>query len=139
MFRPSATLIRALPRRCAPLALCGLALAAAGCGGGGDAQARDLRLDAAADGSLRFERGSLRAPAGRTAIEMRNPSQIPHAIAIRGNGIRETGQTVGNGETSRVVVDLKPGSYTLVCPVGGHEQAGMVARLMVEQAAAAGY
>lgn len=105
-------------------------LVLSGCGG--DASpARSLRLDAAADGSLRFARPALRAPAGRTAIVMGNPSQIPHAIAIRGPQADETGKTVGNDGTSRIQVDLKPGTYTLVCPVAGHEQAGMIAKLTV--------
>lgn len=74
---------------------------------------------------------ALRAPAGRTAIEMGDPSQIPHAIGIRGPQADETGMTVGNNGTSRIEVDLQPGSYTLVCPVAGHEQAGMTAKLTV--------
>jgi len=90
-----------------------------------------VRLDAAPDGSLRFERRSVSASAGRTSIEMANPSGIPHAIGIRGQGIDERGETVGKDGASRVEADLEPGTYTLFCPVGGHEQAGMTARLAV--------
>lgn len=71
------------------------------------------------------------AAAGRTAVEMANPSAIPHAIGIRGRGVDETGETVGKDGVSRVEAALEPGTYTLFCPVGGHEQAGMVARLTV--------
>lgn len=90
-----------------------------------------MRLDAAPDGLLRFERGTVSATAGRTLVEMANPSGIPHAIGIRGQGVDESGQTVGKGGVSRVEAELGPGTYTLFCPVGGHEQAGMVARLTV--------
>ncbi len=112
----------------ASLILSGLVVT--GCGGD-DAPARSVRIDAAADGSLRFARAELQTPPGATVIEMANPSQIPHAVAIRGDDTNETGQTVGNAGTSRVKLELKPGRYALVCPVGGHEQAGMVATLVV--------
>jgi plastocyanin len=105
-------------------------LVLAGCGGA-DAPARTLRLDAAADGSLRFERESVTASAHRTSVEMANPSAIPHAIAIRGQGLEESGATVGKDGVSRLDADLEAGTYTLFCPVAGHEEAGMTARLTV--------
>lgn len=89
-----------------------------------------VRLDAAADGSLRFERRVARATPGQVVVEMANPADIPHAIAIRG-GADGGGETVGSGGTSRFDVDLKAGTYELFCPVGAHAQAGMVARLIV--------
>ena len=99
--------------------------------GGGEGPRSSLRLDAAEDGSLRFERGALRTRASRASIDMRNPSNIPHAIGVRGEGVDEIGETVGKDGTSSVEVDLKPGVYELFCPVGGHEQAGMTATLTV--------
>ncbi len=107
-----------------------LALGFAACGA--DERPRSsVRLEAAADGSLRFERDALEARAGRAAIEMANPSDIPHAIGARGNGIDDVGETVGRDGTSSVEVELEPGVYELFCPVGGHEQAGMTAKLTV--------
>jgi plastocyanin len=111
-------------------ALCALAVSTVACGEG-DAPATVVRVDAAPDGSLAFERPAARATAGPVSIEMRNPSDIPHAVAIRGGGADATGETVGRDGTSRVQADLRPGTYTLFCPVGGHEQAGMVATLTV--------
>ena len=111
-------------------ALCALGLAAGGCGEA-DRPATVVRLDAARDGSLAFERPAATSPPGPVSIEMRNPSDIPHAIAIRGGEADATGDTVGRDGTSRVQADLDPGTYVLFCPVGGHEQAGMVARLTV--------
>lgn len=105
-------------------------LVAVGCGGS-DTPTRTLRLDAAADGSLRFSRSEMRTTPGPVVIQMNNPSQIPHAVAIRGNGIDETGETVGIAGASSVEAELTPGRYALVCPVGGHERAGMVATLVV--------
>ena len=41
------------------------------------------------------------------------------------------GKQVSGGATSRIVVNLKPGSYTFYCSVPGHEQAGMKGTLTV--------
>ncbi len=105
-------------------------LALAACGGS-DGPRSAVRLDAAGDGSLRFESRTLDARAGRASIDMGNPSDIPHAIGVRGKEIEEVGETVGRDETSSVEADLEPGVYELFCPVGGHEQAGMTAKLTV--------
>jgi plastocyanin len=109
---------------------CWLAFSLGACGAG-DGLRSSLRIDAAGDGSLRFERSAARAAGGRARIEMRNPSTIPHAIGVRGEGVEEIGETVGKGGTSSVEADLEPGAYELFCPVGSHEQAGMTARLVV--------
>jgi plastocyanin len=105
----------------------------AGCGGSDSAGevAQTVQEDAAEDGSLRFASAAVTARPGAAVIEMANPSSIPHAIAIRGDGVDERGPTAGGGATSRVEADLRAGSYTLYCPVAGHEQAGMTARLTV--------
>ena len=115
---------------CLVVSLVSIALAAGACGGSA-APDEVLRLDAASDGTLRFARSSLRAAPGRVVVEMTNPSSIPHAIGIRGPAVEESGQTVASGGRSRVEAQLKPGRYTLFCPVAGHEQAGMKATLIV--------
>jgi plastocyanin len=109
---------------------CWLAFSLGACGAD-DRLRSSLRIDAAGDGSLRFERGAVRAAGGRARIEMRNPSNIPHAVGVRGEGVEEIGETVGKGGTSSVEADLEPGAYELFCPVGSHEEAGMRARLVV--------
>jgi plastocyanin len=109
---------------------CWLAFSLGACGAD-DGPRSSLRVDAAGDGALRFERSAVRAAAGRAWIEMRNPSNIPHAIGVRGEGVEEIGETVGRGGTSSVEADLEPGAYEPFCPVGSHEQAGMTARLLV--------
>ena len=89
-------------------------------------------LKLAADKSaLKFDKSSLTAKAGKVTLEMENPSQIPHAVAIKGNGVDVDGKTVGNGETSTASTDLKAGTYTFYCPVPGHEAAGMKGTLTV--------
>jgi len=95
-------------------------------GGGGET----LKL-AADKSALKFDKSSLTAKAGKVTLEMSNPSQVAHAVAIKGNGVDVDGKTVGNGETSTASTDLKPGTYTFYCPVPGHEAAGMKGTLTV--------
>lgn len=115
------------------LVLLGLVIAATGCGSSSsaDAPGPTLEVDAAADGSLAFATTGVETTPGSVRIAMRNPSKIPHAIGIRGPGVEETGETVGTGGESAVKATVKAGAYTLFCPVGGHEAAGMVATLTV--------
>ena len=63
---------------------------------------------------------------------MSNPASIPHAIAVEGNGVDKDGKPVGQGGTSTVTVDLKPGKYEFYCPVDSHKQAGMKGTLTVK-------
>jgi plastocyanin len=104
-----------------------------GGGGGGEASSgggETLKL-AADKSALKFDKTSLTAKAGKVTLEMENPSQLPHAIAIKGNGVDVDGKTIGNGETSTASSNLKPGTYTFYCPVPGHEAAGMKGTLTV--------
>jgi len=97
-------------------------------GGGG------ATLDISADpgGQLAFDKKTLSASAGKVTITMANPSQLPHGVAIEGNGANTTGKVVQNGGTSTVSADLKPGTYTFYCPVPGHREAGMEGTLTVK-------
>jgi plastocyanin len=83
--------------------------------------------------SLAFDKSALTAAAGTVTIELKNGTgdQMPHAIAIVGNGADAKGEVVQPGGDSKVTVDLKPGTYTYYCPVGQHEQAGMKGTLTV--------
>jgi plastocyanin len=94
-------------------------------GGGGT-------LTVSADPSqLKFDKSSLSAKTGSVTITMDNPSSLPHAIAVEGNGVDKDGQTVQKGGKSTITVDLKPGKYTFYCPVDGHRAAGMEGTLTV--------
>jgi plastocyanin len=109
--------------------------AAAGGGGGGGAESAELTLDATeGGGGLGFEPRRLEAPAGSVTIVMANPqgNQAPHAVALAGTGVDESGETVDAGGESTVTADLEAGEYTFYCPVGQHRQAGMEGTLTVE-------
>jgi plastocyanin len=129
------------------------ALAAAGCGSSSDSSSSDtastaapatttaaapaagaesvLALKADASGALKFDTTKLAAKAGTVRIVMDNPSSVPHAIALEGNGIDKDGKTVTSGGQSVVSATLKPGTYTFYCPVPGHEAGGMKGTLTV--------
>jgi plastocyanin len=130
------------------LALLVLALAVAGCGGdddgedeaspppppaatGGNGEATTLENPADASGQLAFQKDTLTAPAGEVTLVMENPSSLEHDIAIKGNGVDEKGETVGQGGTSEVTANLEAGEYEFYCSVPGHEAAGMKGTLTV--------
>jgi uncharacterized cupredoxin-like copper-binding protein len=96
--------------------------------GGGET----LNLQADPGGALKFDKTELTAKAGKVTIVLKNPSSVPHAIELEGNGIEEQeGETVTKGGTSTVSADLKPGKYEYYCPVDGHKDAGMEGDLTV--------
>jgi plastocyanin len=97
-----------------------------GAGGG-----RALTLSADPGGELSFDTEALEAPAGELTIDMENPSSVPHNVSIEGRGVDEEGRTVGEGGTSTVTADLRPGEYDFYCSVAGHRQGGMEGTLTV--------
>jgi plastocyanin len=100
----------------------------AGGGGGGET----LKLSAPADGSLKFDQGDVTAKAGKVTVDFANPSSVPHAVEIEGNGVEEKTETVTSSDAPPITVDLKPGTYEYYCPVDGHRAAGMEGTLTVE-------
>ena len=135
--------------------LCALGIAAAGCGGddddgggssggssstkttqntggGGGGAAQTLKLSADPGGALKFDKSSLTAKAGKVTIVLDNPSSLPHAVEIEGNGVEQSSDTIGKGETTKVTATVKAGKYEYYCPVDGHKAAGMEGTLTVQ-------
>jgi len=90
-----------------------------------------LMLTADPKGLLRFDRSVLEAKAGTVTIVMKNPSPVPHNVAIKGNGVDVKGAVVTAGGTSTVRAKLAAGTYVFYCSVPGHEAAGMKGTLTV--------
>jgi plastocyanin len=103
---------------------------AASGGGGGGGGATKLKLTADPDGGLTFDKTELTAKPGKVTITMDNPSDVPHAVEVEGNGVEEETKTLTNG-TADVTVDLKAGEYEFYCPVDGHKEGGMEGTLTV--------
>jgi plastocyanin len=96
--------------------------------GGGET----LAFSAPEDGSLKFEQGGeVTAKAGKVTVTFNNPSSVPHAVEIEGNGVETKTDVVTASEAPPVEVDLKPGTYTFYCPVGDHRAEGMEGKLTV--------
>jgi plastocyanin len=106
-----------------------------GSGGGGAASGggvgQTLKIAADPGGALKFDKSSLTAEAGKVTIVMDNPSDLPHAVEIEGNGLEVAGETVEKGGVSKASADLEPGEYEFYCPVGNHKDAGMEGTLTV--------
>ena len=98
------------------------------------AKTATLKLSADPSGALKFSVSSLTvSKPGKVTLAMRNPSPLPHNIAVKGKGIKTTlGKIVGKGGTSRITVTLKKGTYTFYCSVPGHAAAGMKGTLVVK-------
>ena len=98
---------------------------------GGAAAAKQLKLTADPGGALKFDKTSLATKPGKVTVVLDNPSSVPHAIEVEGEGVEEEGKTVGKGGISKVTVDLEAGEYEYYCPVGNHADAGMEGTLTV--------
>ena len=74
---------------------------AASSGGGGE------NIAIAADPSaLKFDKSTLTAKAGKATIVLDNPSSLPHAVEVEGQGIEEETDTIGEGETAKELLAL---------------------------------
>jgi plastocyanin len=96
-------------------------------GGGGGT---DLQLTTGE--GLKYDKTSLSASAGQVTLTFKNGQSLSHNVSVKGNGVDEDGEVVGEGGTSTVTADLKAGSYTFYCEVDGHEAAGMKGTLTVK-------
>lgn len=96
-----------------------------------DTGGETLKLAADPGGAPKFDKTTLEAKAGSVTIDLSNSSPAPHAVEVEGNGVEAKGEVVTKGGTSKVTVDLKPGTYDYYCPVGQHRANGMEGKLTV--------
>jgi uncharacterized cupredoxin-like copper-binding protein len=68
---------------------------------------------------------------GVIRFSLKNTGQAQHALEVETpEGESET-EPFGPGETATLDVELDPGTYTMYCPVGDHEQRGMTGTITV--------
>ncbi|HXS45931.1 MAG TPA: plastocyanin/azurin family copper-binding protein, partial [Solirubrobacterales bacterium] len=89
-------------------------------------------LELSADPSqIAFDTTTLNSKPGKVTIEFENPATLEHDVAIEQDGKQiAVSETIGKGKTS-VSADLAPGTYTFLCTVPGHAEAGMEGTLTV--------
>jgi plastocyanin len=81
---------------------------------------------------IAFDTTSLTSKPGKVTIDFDNPSALEHNVAIEQDGKQiATSETITEGKTS-VSADLQPGTYTFLCTVPGHAEAGMEGTLTVK-------
>ncbi|HWA53074.1 MAG TPA: plastocyanin/azurin family copper-binding protein [Solirubrobacterales bacterium] len=81
---------------------------------------------------IAFDTTELTSKPGKVTIDFENPAAIEHDVAIEQNG-KEIAKSalITEGKTS-VTADLAPGTYTYLCTVPGHAEAGMEGTLTVK-------
>jgi plastocyanin len=121
-----------------------LALLAGGCGGGSSGGGGSTSTSSPPTGTgqivnipiassgFAFSTSTATASAGTVTLKAMNPQSVSHDISIKGNGVDQHGQVVGQGGTSKVTADLKPGTYEFYCSVPGHEAGGMKGTLTIK-------
>jgi uncharacterized cupredoxin-like copper-binding protein len=116
------------------------AIAAAGCGGSSsNTTGSETTTNASSENTLTIvekdfslDPSSPAVKAGSVTIEAKNEGGTGHALEIEGNGLEEQRtDTVGPNDSSFITVDLKPGTYTMYCPVDGHRGLGMKGTITV--------
>ncbi len=108
---------------------------AAAAGGGSEKAAAagpggTLQL-AASPTDLAYDKQELSSKPGEVTIDFTNPSALEHDVAIEKDGKEiATSELIAESKTS-VSADLAPGTYTFLCTVPGHAEAGMTGTLTV--------
>jgi len=86
---------------------------------------------AASPTEIAFDTTELTSKPGEVTIDFDNPAAIEHDVAIEQEGKEiAKSELITEGKTS-VSVDLAPGTYTFLCTVPGHAEAGMQGVLTV--------
>jgi plastocyanin len=108
--------------------------------GGGEAKPEEAKakgpggtLQLAADPTqIAFDTTTLTSKPGKVTIDFDNPSALEHNVAIEQGGKQiAISETLAKGKTS-VSADLAPGTYTFLCTIPGHAEAGMEGTLTVK-------
>ncbi|HEY6103239.1 MAG TPA: cupredoxin domain-containing protein [bacterium] len=68
--------------------------------------------------------------AGTVIFSVRNEGAVEHTFVIKETGMRLDG--IQPGQTKQLTATLKPGTYTILCDIAGHEEAGMHATITVK-------
>ena len=70
---------------------------------------------------------------GWTNFVVRNNDKVAHRFAIRGNGLERFLDPIEPGKMQTMRVELKPGTYEVVCPDCASDTTGVRRQLIVAQ------
>ena len=113
------------------------ALVVGGCGESSAGARRPPAPSASVEVALteyRFAPNPIDAPAGRTTFRLTNDGRTGHDFTIiSGDGHRRLARSplIGPGNAATLTVDLRAGTYEVICTQPGHQEAGMEAVLQV--------
>ena len=69
---------------------------------------------------------------GNYTFDVANKGHIPHDLVFNGPGVsNEKTPLISPGQTAKLTVNLKTGTYDVYCSVPGHKQAGMDVKVNV--------
>ena len=86
---------------------------------------------AASPTELAFDKTQLSSKPGKVTIDFENPAPLEHNVAIEQDGeVIAESETLAEGKTT-VSAELAPGTYTFLCTIPGHAEAGMEGTLTV--------
>jgi plastocyanin len=128
-------MLRLLTYTCVALAL-PLALLACGSDEGEEASGQTVDVSAT---EFAFNPPDISLDAAGTyTFHLTNAGEFEHALEIEGQGIEESTDVIGGGESADTTVDLTEGEYEIYCPVGNHREMGMEGTLTVGGGGGAG-
>lgn len=78
-----------------------------------------------------FESDKSSVRAGMVVLYLRNAGPSPHNIHVKGNGVDKESKTINANQSDQFSIELRPGTYDVICTIAGHEQLGMKVQLTV--------
>lgn len=71
--------------------------------------------------------------AGKQSFHIENAGKEVHSFAIEGNGVQtRLPSDLSRGGSAHFEAELRPGTYTMYCPVAGHREKGMHTQVTVK-------
>jgi len=81
---------------------------------------------------IAFDTTKLSSKPGKVTIDFDNPSAVEHDVVIEKDGKEIAGTPLISEGKASVSANLAPGTYTFLCTVPGHAEAGMEGTLTVK-------
>ena len=70
--------------------------------------------------------------AGQVTFDVSNDGSTVHNLEVEGNGVEEETEDLQPGQSGKLTVDLKPGTYEIYCAIDDHKELGMEGTLTVQ-------